>query len=138
MTSERHELTRDAQPPLAFTGTLLVEASGQYLHTSEDQPNSDWWRVALYRVDGAPTRYVVAIEYHSQYRGRALAQYQAHATDAPAALLSQYRPLEQLRGFPPGPQYEGRQAHLERLSQQQWNTLVSGVLKSFPEEIRHE
>ena len=133
---DRITLERTGQAPIAFTGSLIAEASGRTINAPAAQDNSDWWDISIYQTDAPESAapYVVAINYTNDHRGRIATQQFASCTDDPAGVLGEYDPLSVLRGFPPGPQYSERQKHLEKNCRVQYDMLVSSVLKLFPEE----
>lgn len=124
-------LDRTGKPPLRFAGTLLTQASGQFVNTKPDKPNDNWWQIAIYQTENG---FVVAITYHNEHRGQ-YAHRQVDVADNPAEPIERYDPLAVLQGFPPGEPFAARQADLERRSRRQWETVASAVLAGFPEEI---
>lgn len=133
-------LDRSGLPPLQFTGELIAHASGQFVNTEPQKPNNDWWEISVFvvqslRPHSAPLyKNVVAVTYHNTRRN-GYTHRAAFVTGDPVRSLTEYQPLSVLVNYPPDPPFQSRQAALERLCLQQWQTLVSAVLHEFPEKL---
>ena len=140
MEAEHIILERSGLPPLCFEGRLIAHASGQFVNTPPEKPNNDWWEIGLYLVESTRAHssprvsHVVAVTYHNKRRNGYTHRSAFLASD-PVTRLREYDPFAVLVNFPPDPPFKARQAHLERMCRQQWETLLSAVLQSFPEQI---
>lgn len=132
--TETLTLERTGQCPLRFSGTLLTTACGQFVQSPKDKPNADYYTVSIYAVANSPSNYVVAINYTKEFRGTTCHQT-VMRTDDPAATLSEFDPLAVLIGFPPHQQYAERQQMLETRASRQYETVVTAVLREFPETM---
>lgn len=132
--TETLTLDRTGQCPLRFRGTLLTTACGQFVQSPKDKPNADYYTVSIYAVANSPGNYVVAINYTKEFRGTQRHQ-SAIVTDDPAATLGEFDPLAVLIGFPPHQEYAERQQMLETRVRRQYETLVTAVLREFPETM---
>lgn len=128
-------LERTGLSPIRFRGKLLATASGQFVGTPPDKPNADWFEVSIYRYEGSG--FIVAVIYRRDFKGAREEERLAERTGDPAQWLEQFTEaddhLDMVIGFPPG--MEHKQARLEEKLDRQFATLVSAVLKDFPEEI---
>ena len=132
--TETLTLERTGQCPLRFRGTLLTTACGQFVQSPKDKPNADYYTVSIYAVANSPGNYVVAINYTKEFRGTTGHQTVLR-TDDPAAALGEFDPLAVLIGFPPHQQYAERQQMLETRARRQYETVVTAVLREFPETM---
>lgn len=134
---EDMELERTGKSPLRFRGQLLTTASGQFVQTTSEKPNADYYNISIYAIDGQDNgehNYVVQIVYSKSFRGLQT-HHSAIVTDCPATTLGEFDPLAVLIGFPPHQEYAERQKSLETKARRQYDVLVSAVLKMFPDEI---
>lgn len=123
-------LNRTGDRPLKFAGEMITEAD-----TRENQgPGQNrWWELALYRSDSG--KYVLAIEYHSQWQGEH-ASHTAYVCDdaedlTEAAKAHPY--LAGVSGFPPG--HDDRQQRLEASLKRCWEQGLSGILAAVEPEM---
>lgn len=135
------ELIRTGEAPLRFRGQLLATASGQFVQTTPDRPNADFYSISIYVVnDGADSLgpdYVIQIVYTKSFRGTQQ-HHTVMVTDHPADRLAEFNPLAVVIGFPPHAEYAERQQMLETKCRRQYDLLVSAVLQSFPEKLVNE
>lgn len=128
-------LERSGQEPLRFRGELLATANGQFVSTPPDKPNVDWFELFIYRIEA--TGFVVAVTYRRDFKGALDECRRAGPTDNPTAWLQNFREqqafLKMVIGFPPG--LEHKQRRLEERLTRQFDTLVSAVLKDFPQDL---
>lgn len=129
------KLERSGQEPLRFRGELLATANGQFVGTPPDKPNVDWFELSLYRIETGG--FVVAVTYRRNLRGAGDECRIIDPSPNPAAWLQDYRErrawLPMVIGFPPG--MEHKQRRLEERLTRQFDTLVSAVLKNFPQDL---
>ena len=131
---ETYQLTRTGDRPLTFEGEVIAEAGAMWVNQKEQLR---WHEITLYRTGGGS--YVLAIGYFTQWQGEQDHRAVYHAKDVEALMeeLQMYDPLEHIMGYPPGDQYEERQARLERVVLANWAHLVSEILEGeeFAERI---
>lgn len=91
--------------------------------------------LALYRTAGGT--YVAAVNWRSRWQGELdhdevwLCETQEEAAEA----LRGYPPCLHLVGFPPGRQFEGKQARVERDIEARYAQALSEVLAAFGPEV---
>lgn len=126
-------LDRSGMAPLRFNGVLIREGSTQFLGTTEEKPNEDYWTVKIFSVLPAESdgpKYAIGITYVTTPRKAVtLATHEAALTDNPGKILEEYDPLEVLRGFPDDPKFASRQKYLEQHSEATWDQMVSALLR---------
>jgi len=103
------KLGRSSDRPLEFTGELLAEADTRM---SAGQDHQRWHELALYRTAGGT--YVLAIGYRTQWQGET--DHDAVYTAADAGDITEmarrYDPVGRMLGYPPGRQFEEKQARV--------------------------
>jgi hypothetical protein len=126
---EQIVLRRDGDAPLAFRGERIATADTR--ETQGDGQNR-WNEVAIYRTAGG--RYVVAIEYHTQWQGEAGTR-EAHALGPDLADVAECLrttiPVPEGIGYPPGDQYADRQARMEASLRRRWEAMVGRILSEI-------
>lgn len=103
---ESYTVRRTGSPALEFTGELLASS------TSGGRDANRWHELRLYQTKGG--KLVLAIEYRTRWEGEK-DHFHAVVTDRDqvAGELEMYEPTGNVMGFPPGAQYEAKQARLE-------------------------
>lgn len=131
--SGQHRIERTGDSPLAFRGRLLSQASSERPVNGGALQNR-WHEGAVYAVSsrsGLGGGYVVHVRYVTRWQGESDRSWAALCTDAQAArrvLLTEYQPLEHVRGYPSSEHYAERQARLEREIRGGYEQLVSELL----------
>lgn len=126
--SQEHIVPRTGQPPLRFTGELILEHSGS-LYGGKDQ--NRYHEAYLYRTDSGRT--VLHVAYVTHWGGEephySAWVWDGHPTDAEVLdALQGYDPTEHVRGFPPGKHYEAKQERLMSDIKRRWDSLLSSFL----------
>jgi len=122
-------LNRTGQRPLEFEGREVASASGKWMAGRE---RNRWHEIVVYEAGG---KYVVAVEYHTQWDGES-----AHrdagvfgSVDEVATYLEEYIfPNVATIGYPPTPVYGERQARLLADLEAARKTLVTEILAKLP------
>ena len=122
-----HKLTRTGLAPVAFEGEVIAQASSRYVR---GQDHNRWHEVAVYRTAGG--NYVVSVAYRTQWQGEDDYHWALEA-GAPASVEMRLREIgaeinQPIQGYPPGAQYQERQARMLHDVQQRFESLVSEVL----------
>ena len=126
---EKYKLKRSGKPPLAFEGEKLAEAGGKWQAGRE---LNRWHDITAYRTVGG--RYILQIEYHSLWQGEEGHDFVEDA-DNPgelAEIVLDYDPIGHAQGFPPGAQFEEKQARMVSALRAQYDTRISEVLSQIP------
>lgn len=123
-------LDRTGQSPLRIHGSLIRQGSTRLIQAKPDKPHADWWEIKIYRLtDPAKSKYAVSITYSHEQRKVISGETWATLTSDPSKTITDYDPLETLRGFPDTPEFDTRQEFLERQSKIQYGQLVSDLLR---------
>ena len=131
-------LDRTGAEPLRFIGQLIREGSTRLIGTTEAKPHPDWWDVKIFAVlerrkstgdELHRNGFAVIIAYSTTIKKFISTHELAVLTKDPAGEITQYDPLERLRGFPKTAEYASRQDYLERSSKLQYEQLVSQLLR---------
>lgn len=128
--SQEYSITRTGDRPLVFTGELIAVADGRF-HAGQEQ--NRWHEIRIYRTSGG--KYVLQVDYFTRWQGEDNVHYASthDSAEALANALKVHDPLENVLGYPPHPQFAGKQARLEESLRLRWGTLVSKVLAEIPE-----
>lgn len=130
-------LRRDGDTPLVFRGEAIAESDTRE-HQGDGQ--NRWHQVTIYRTAGG--RYVVAVEYHTQWQGES-DRYDAVAlgvgTPDVAELLRMYDGvIPPGIGYPPSPNFADRQARMEASLRSRWERMIGVLLDRIGAEERVE
>jgi hypothetical protein len=124
---EEIRLKRTGQLPLVFRGELLKKVDGMWVN-GKDQ--NRWHEIRLYRTEQSK-RYVLAIEYHSQWQGEG-EQYDVLVLgpneQEMIEVLREYEAVPEGVGYPKSEHFKERQAALEADLRKRFAVLVSDVL----------
>lgn len=125
---------RLGQTPIIFVGSLIRECSTQLIDTLPEKPNDDWFHVRMFRIDqnSEPNclfPFVVSIVYTTVLKKVASSRPYAWLETDPIKLLTNFDPLEYLRGYPDLPKYDTMQAALEDRISIHWQKLVTELLR---------
>jgi hypothetical protein len=119
-----HLLSRTGQAPLQFEGELLVEHSGHWHHSQEQ---NRWHEIDVYLTAG--NQYVLAITYCSNWQGECghfQVEHSLHPVEL-AEVLRCYDPTRHFLGY----DADGtRKAHLRR----RWEAGITAVFAALPAE----
>lgn len=113
MTSElqHYRLDRTGRPPLAFEGEFLARADGEeYLDQRGRNPR--WHDISLYRTGAG--RYVLHVRYFAEWKDE-VGYDEALVLDGPGGVVAALRdldPVAHVAGYPPGEQFQKKQARL--------------------------
>ena len=131
--SKKFTIPRTGDRALAFSGDELASTDTR---SHEGFGQSRWHELTLYQTDGG--RYVLAVSYRTQWQGEIPVDWAwtAETADEAADLLRSHDPLSGVMGFPPGPQYQGRQDRLYTDLRMRYDAAVSEILDAVgPEEV---
>jgi hypothetical protein len=122
---ETFTLPRSGQPPLTFEGTLLTHSDG--LHVG-GKDNSRWHDLSIYRTKAGAL--VLCLHYTTCWQGEVGHDETAVCADPSCIIdaLTHYDPCAYLVGYPPGKQYEDKQARLKADLIMRFAAQVSDVL----------
>ena len=125
---ETYLIMRTGQPPLRIAGEILAEVSGQQWCGRE---RNRWYEITVYSVAEA---YAVHVRYCTSWEGESGHSTAEIMEDAAAIAwwLSCYVPTACVRGYPPGRQFDERQARLLVEMGRQYAGLVGDILASEP------
>lgn len=127
---DEFKLTRTGQPPLAFAGELVAEASSKQ-HQGPLQ--NRWHEVAVYRTQGG--KWVGAVAFRTVWQGED-DRHTAEVADTPAALvdlITTYDPTAEWEGYPDRPEYAERQARTQAAVRGGFERAVSEVFAEIDE-----
>lgn len=140
MSNEWITLTRTGDTPLRFQGSLVAEASGEFINPPKDRGNPDFYVIRIFRCDapsGTTGVFVVEIVYAKSFRGETR-HHTVKLTTQPAQVIRAYDPLATLINFPPDVvDREARQRALENKSRRQYEAVATQALQDFPETLGH-
>ncbi len=126
---QEHTIRRDGDAPLAFRGERISTTNTRE-HQGDGQ--NRWHEVTICRTAGG--RYVVAIEYHTQWQGEA-DRYEAHAVGTDLADVAECLrttiPVPEGIGYPPSPNFADRQARMEASLRRRWEAMVGQILEEI-------
>lgn len=120
-----YRLQRTGMEPLRFAADLIAESAGRHQGGRE---RNRWYDIRIYAI--SHTRYVVALEYHTQWQGE-LDHYAAvlvWGADKVAAVLRDYDPASCVIGYPAGEAYRERQEALLRDVTARYRAQVGEIL----------
>lgn len=124
---EEYQISRDGDTPLTFRGEEIATANS---HADEGGNRNRWHEVTVYRTEGG--RYVVGIEYHTQWRGEQ-DRHDAVALGPDLAEVAECLrttiPIPDGIGYPPKPQYADRQARMKASLRTRWEVMVGELLE---------
>lgn len=128
---ETVRLTRTGDRDLEFVGDLIVEASSR---SQGGYSQNRWWELKLYRT--ADGQFVCASTYRTQWDGeREHSEAEWCAThDAVTDWFRYLDPSTHVKGYPPGLQYDKKQAQLEQTLRADLAAAVTTILKALPPE----
>jgi len=114
---------RTGNAPLEFDGERIAHA------TSGNRDAARWHDLALYRTAGG--KLVLEVVYRTRWQGE-IEHFHGVVTDEASAAdeLQMFDPMRAVMGFPPGGQYEQKQARLEQTLRAGYESAVSELLES--------
>src|SRR3990167_6873607 len=120
---EKHTLPRSGLPPLSVRGSLVYQGSSK---TNDKSRSLRWHNLRVYQ---APEGFAAAVEYISTWEGEdnRHAAFVCRRKDDLAYLLQGHDAASDAAGYPPLPEYEGRQKRLKRDLKTGYESLVSEV-----------
>jgi hypothetical protein len=127
---EDYKLTRTGLPPLAFTGTLVAEASSK---SHQGPLQNRWHEVAVYQTKGG--KWVGVVTFRTVWQGendRHTAQV-ADSADELVDLLTNYDPTGEWEGYPDNPHYAEKQARTQVAVTDGYKRAVSEVFADIGE-----
>jgi len=127
-------LTRSGDRPLVFHGDLIGQVESKRLN---EKKGSRWYELELYHAWGT---FVLSIVYRTTWQDE-VDHHEAHILCDPeqvVRVLQTTDPVEWVRGYPPYPNWEKRQAALFLDLRSRYDAAVSELLAGFPEPLSED
>ena len=128
---ETYFLERTGDRPLEFEGEIIAESDSRSV---SGQDANRWHELTLYRTVSG--KLILSITYCSQWQGEMEHHLVEETTEEDiAGILKCYDPCEFISGFPPYPQFQDKQARIEKDLRLRYEKAVSELLADLPEKI---
>lgn len=122
---------RSGERPLQFEGEVLAAVTTD---RGKQSPAGRWYEARIARTVGG--QYAVEVCYHTAWQDVEddVDFAFAGAEDDVIDWLQTFDPCGPVAGYPPGRQFEERQARLEDAIRARWRTALTELLAVFPPE----